>query len=176
MSVASFISRFDPRNIFVGRCDMHVYKELLDDDSFSHIFGPKSEVGPCHFRDLSAKKEDSDESEDLAGPRFNVSGLGNESQEFPKGNVFISVAGGGVGNRSCANHAKFFYKNQKRSIHTQSNIRGGELNPNEPVNAHIIVRKREEEFKEKSLKAQKRTVQERSRARFNSGTVDENQG
>jgi len=175
MSVASFISRFDPRNIFVGRCDMHVYKTLLDDDSFAHAFGPKSEIGPCHFRNLSAKQDD-DESENLAVPRFNAGGSEDEGQEFPYAQHLITVAGGGVGNRSCTNHMKFFHQNQKRSIYTQSNIRGGELNPNEPVNAHNLVKEREEKFKERSRNTQRRTVLDRARARFNSGIVDENQG
>lgn len=160
-----FTTRRNPKNIYMGNCFMHIYKEMLDDDSFKHIFRKsKSEVPNCDVKDRNVPKRQQ-EVPTSARPAILESASG---KSFPKADVLVSVSTDAPVS-SCANHAQLFEDSQLRSLYNLGNIRGGELNPNEPEDAKYRLKKREEDFKAKSKAAWDATVRERSQSRFNSG-------
>jgi hypothetical protein len=157
---------------------MHVFKTVLDDDSFKHIFRKdKNEVSNCDVKDRNIPLKSVEEMTAAPGipgvPGLQTSHQSLSGKSFPKSEVFVSVASDhGVG--SCANHAQFFEDGQLRSLYNLGNIRGGEFNPNEPEDAKYRIKKRDEAFRNKARDAWDSMVRQRSKSRFNSGSSEEN--
>jgi hypothetical protein len=166
MSKYALETEQDDNNVYTGNCAMHIFKTALDDDAFEHIFRvAKNEIPNCDVKDRNVTKdEDEDPIEGYTKPKQSIS-----NKSFPKSEIFVSNdADHGVS--SCANHAQFFEDAQLRSIFNLGNIRGGELNSNEPKGADYKIKKRDEAFKDRAKEAWNSMVKNRNRSRFNSGS------